>query len=77
MACKTNKYPENKAGRYYVDKECIACDACIMTAPNFFAMDESDGHAYVINQPSSPEDESLCKEALEGCPVEAIGNDGE
>ena len=23
-----------------------------------------------------PEEEALCKEAMEGCPVEAIGNDG-
>ncbi|PYL19449.1 MAG: ferredoxin, partial [Verrucomicrobia bacterium] len=27
-------------------------------------------------QPESPEEEALCKEAMEGCPVEAIGNDG-
>ncbi|OLB18260.1 MAG: hypothetical protein AUI05_03000 [Verrucomicrobia bacterium 13_2_20CM_2_54_15_9cls] len=24
----------------------------------------------------TPEEEGLCKEAMEGCPVEAIGNDG-
>ncbi|PYK57868.1 MAG: ferredoxin, partial [Verrucomicrobia bacterium] len=23
-----------------------------------------------------PEEEALCKEAMEGCPVEAIGSDG-
>jgi ferredoxin len=26
---------------------------------------------------STPEEEALCKEAMEGCPVEAIGNNGE
>jgi ferredoxin len=77
MACKTNKYPENKSGRYYVDRECIACDACVMTAAKFFSMDQDDGHAFVSQQPSSPEEEDLCREAMEGCPVEAIGNDGE
>ena len=76
MADKNNKYPENKKGKYYVDRECIACDACVMTAPTFFGMDEDDGHAFVTAQPTSEEDEDLCREALEGCPVEAIGNDG-
>jgi ferredoxin len=30
-----------------------------------------------LKQPETPEEEALCKEAMEGCPVEAIGNDGE
>jgi hypothetical protein len=34
------------------------------------------GHSYVYKQPENPEEEARCKEALEGCPVEAIGNDG-
>lgn len=76
MADKTKKYPENKPGKYYVDRECIACDACVMTAPQFFSMDQDDGHAFVTVQPTAPEDEDLCREAMEGCPVEAIGNDG-
>ena len=77
MADKANKYDENIKGRYYVDRECIACDACVMTAPDHFSMDEDDGHAFVVRQPDAPDDEELCKEAMEGCPVEAIGNDGE
>lgn len=77
MADKDNKYPENIKGKYYVDRECIACDACVMTAPDNFGMDEDDGHAFVIKQPGSQEDEELCQEAMEGCPVEAIGSDGE
>lgn len=77
MADKTKKYPENIAGRYYVDRECIACDACCMAAPDFFLMDEDDGHAYVGRQPTSENEEELCREAMEACPVEAIGNDGE
>ena len=77
MADKSNKYPENKKGKYYVDRECIACDACVMTAPSFFNMDEDDGHAFVTDQPQTEADEDICREALEGCPVEAIGNDGD
>lgn len=77
MADKSKKYPENVTGRYYVDKECIACDACVLAAPNHFKMHEEDGHAFVNVQPQSEADEAACKEAMEGCPVEAIGNDGE
>jgi ferredoxin len=40
-------------------------------------MNDDDGHAYLAVQPSSPEQVDQCKEAMAGCPVEAIGNDGE
>jgi ferredoxin len=77
MADLSQKWKENKPGKIYVDQSCIACDACILTAPKNFSMHEEDGHAYVTAQPTTPEEEALCKEAMEGCPVEAIGNDGE
>lgn len=77
MADKAQKWKENQAGKIFVDQSCIACDACVLTAPKNFAMHEEDGHAYVIRQPTTPEEEELCKEAMEGCPVEAIGNDGD
>lgn len=77
MADKNDKYVENKKGRYYVDRSCIACDACCAVAPDHFGMDEDDGHAFVTVQPENEEQEELCLEALEGCPVEAIGSDGE
>jgi ferredoxin len=34
-------------------------------------------NSYVFKQPSTPEEDALCKEAMEGCPVEAIGSNGE
>lgn len=77
MANKSNKYPDNIAGRFYVDKECIACDACVLAAPDHFKMHEEDGHAFVSKQPANEDEAALCKEAMEGCPVEAIGNDGD
>ena len=42
-----------------------------------FTRNDDGGHSYVYKQPENPEEEALCKEAMEGCPVEAIGNDGE
>lgn len=77
MADKKEKWKENANGKFYVDQTCIACDACVTTAPNCFSMNEDDGHAYLTKQPATPEEEDLCREAMEGCPVEAIGNDGE
>ncbi len=76
MADITDKWPENKNGKFYVDRTCIACDACCIAAPDNFKMNENDGHAYLSKQPESTEEESFCQEALEGCPVEAIGNEG-
>ena len=75
MANKNNKIKANIPGEYYVDHECIACDACEMIAPDHFALHD-DGYAYVIKQPKTPKEKELCEEAMECCPVESIGNDG-
>lgn len=77
MADKTSKFPENEPGPFYVDEACIACDACVTSAPNNFSMDEKMGHAFVKVQPRNSTEEDQCREAMEGCPVEAIGNDGQ
>ena len=76
MADAASKYPENAAGKFYVDEQCIDCDLCRETAPANFKRNDDGGHSYVYKQPENPEEEALCKEAMEGCPVEAIGNDG-
>ena len=44
-------------------------------APPILRNDDG-GYSYVYKQPETPDEEALCKEAMEGCPVEAIGNDG-
>jgi ferredoxin len=77
MADKSQKWPENVTGKFYVDQQCIDCDLCRETAPNNFARNEDGGYSFVSNQPQSEEETNLCMEALEGCPVEAIGNDGD
>ena len=77
MAELENKYPENVLGRFYVDDQCIDCDLCRETAPANFTRNEDGGYSYVYKQPVTPEEETVCKEAMEGCPVEAIGNDGD
>lgn len=77
MADKEAKWQLNKPGRYYVDDQCIACDACCVEAPGFFDMNDEEGHAYVAKQPQNIEEEEACQNALACCPVAAIGDDGE
>lgn len=77
MADLANKYAENVTGTFYVDDQCIDCDLCRETAPANFTRNDDGGHSYVYKQPLTDEERTLCKEAMEGCPVEAIGSDGE
>jgi ferredoxin len=77
MPDATDKVPENAPGRYYVDSTCIDCDACREMAPDNFLRSEEEGYSYVGKQPENEEEEEMCRDALEGCPVEAIGEDGE
>ena len=77
MPDKELKQPENTPGRYYVDEECIDCDLCREEAPDNFTRQEDEGYSYVYKQPENEEEEEMCKQAMDGCPVEAIGDDGE
>jgi ferredoxin len=77
VADPTQKLPENVAGKYYVDAQCIDCDVCRVTAPGNFQRSDQKGYSYVFRQPADPEEEAQCQEAMDCCPVEAIGSDGE
>ena len=77
MADRKNKWPVNVFGPFYVDDQCIACDACVKEAPSFFEMNIGEGYVFVKNQPKKPEEIKNCFEALKSCPVDAIGADGE
>lgn len=77
MANKADKWENNTPGKFYVDQQCIDCDLCRETAPAFFTRHDEGGYSFVHKQPTTEEDVALCMEALEGCPVEAIGNDGD
>jgi ferredoxin len=76
MADLQNRVPENVAGKYYVDTQCIDCDVCRVTAPGNFEREEAKGYSYVSRQPATPEEQTQCQEAMDSCPVEAIGDDG-
>ena len=77
MADKAHKWPVNVKGKFYVDEQCIDCDLCRETAPDFFGRNDDGSYSYVRKQPSTEAEIALCDEAKGNCPVEAIGNDGE
>ena len=77
MADKSNKWPDNASGKFYVDQQCIDCALCRETAPDFFGRNDDSSYTYVVKQPATPEDIQLCEDAMHDCPVEAIGDDGD
>ncbi len=76
MAESAKKWADNAAGKFFVDDQCIDCDACRTEAPNHFRRNDDHGYSYVYKQPTTPEEVEICVAALEACPVEAIGQDG-
>lgn len=77
MADKSDKSEKNVPGKFYVDRQCIDCGLCQETAAGIFKRDDDNGCAYVANQPASADEEASAKEAMDACPVQAIGDDGE
>ncbi len=76
MAFVNDKLTDNAPGKFYVDRECIDCDVCRDTSPSNFRRNDENGYSYVHKQPATDEEDALCEEALNACPVEAIGDDG-
>ena len=78
MANKADKWAQNALGKFYVDQQCIDCDLCReIPRPTFSLETMKAAISFVHKQPETEDDIALCMEALEGCPVEAIGNDGD
>ncbi|HRK01844.1 MAG TPA: ferredoxin [Oligoflexia bacterium] len=75
MADKNKKWEDNVPGKFFVDDQCIDCDACRTEAPSNYTRNNSHGYSYVFKQPTTPEEEKACQAALEACPVEAIGKE--
>ena len=76
MADIEYKYKDNVDGRYFVDEQCIDCNLCREEAPKNFTRQEELGYSYVYKQPEGEDEEEMCKNAMEFCPVEAIGDFG-
>lgn len=76
MAEKEEKVEKNVPGKFYVDENCIACNDCNNEVEEYFKADEDEGYSYVFKQPTDDEGIQACKDAMEACPVESIGEDG-
>jgi len=85
MADPTSIWEDNIGGEvvidgqrvsFYVDMECILCSVCSDAAPNNFRMSDDEDHDICMKQPENADELAECEEAMENCPVEAIGSDG-
>ncbi|MBW1899050.1 MAG: ferredoxin [Deltaproteobacteria bacterium] len=75
-ANRMQKIMENVPGKYYVDESCIGCSICVELAPDNLRSNLEEGYEYVFKQPATESEENRCIEAMEICPVSAIGDDG-
>ena len=64
--------PGNVAGRFYVNHDCIVCAVCADVAPAHFRFGDDEEGNIVYHQPETALEVADCREALEGCPMEAI-----
>lgn len=55
-----------------VNDECIACGLCVEVCPEVFKMSESGDAAEVIVDEVPEKKQDSCREAADGCPVDAI-----
>ena len=60
MANIEDKLPDNVDGRYFVDSECIDCDACRETAPQNFMRQQEVTSLTIVWFAHS---EELCEQA--------------
>ena len=64
---------EGRPVRFFVDTECISCTVCSELAPAHFRLADTEDHDVCFRQPADVEQLAACRDALEACPVEAIG----
>ena len=76
MADQNERLNENVPGKYYVTSLCIDCDLCRESAPTVFKRNDEIGFSIAFRQPETEAEKIQAEEAMSGCPVEAIGNDG-
>jgi ferredoxin len=74
LADPTRRHPDNTPGPWFVDTRCISCDTCTDVSPEIFGRDAAR-KAFV--RAHRPDDDALFRSALESCPVEAVGDEGD
>lgn len=82
MADKSIRLPDQVPGAWYVDDTCTPCHVCLDEAgpqSGFGLLEYNSDETKVlfVKQPGSPEELDSAQRALEICPTNAIGSDGE
>jgi ferredoxin len=82
MADKSIRLADNPAGKWYVDETCTPCHVCLdeagpSTATPLLRYNADETKVYFVKQPENPDEEAAAQRALEICPTQAIGSDGE
>jgi ferredoxin len=60
---------------FFVDRECIFCHVCSQAAPDNFKESKQGDHDIVYKQPKNEIELEECFDAMDQCPVFAIGDD--
>ncbi len=76
MAELSERFDDNVPGPYYVDATCIVCGACEGAAPDNIRLSDDGSHDVVYKQPENDAERQALQDAIDGCPVGAIGDDG-
>lgn len=72
MADSNDRHPLGAPGPFFTNQHCIDCGFCLDEVPEVFRLDD-EFQSYVWQQPRNGEERERTLEAIEGCPVEAIG----
>ncbi|MBV9126487.1 MAG: ferredoxin, partial [Verrucomicrobia bacterium] len=65
-----------------VDETCTPCHVCLdeagpKTATPLMQYNADESKVYFFKQPENPDEEAAAQRALEICPTQAVGSDGE
>lgn len=82
MADKSIRLPDSVPGAWYVDDTCTPCHVCLDEAGpqagfGLLAYTADETKVIFLKQPETPEEADASQRALEICPTNAIGSDGE
>jgi ferredoxin len=59
--------------RVRVDADrCVGHAMCRLACPEVFELSDEDGHAYVLDENVPPEHNEAVRQAVRGCPEQAI-----
>lgn len=82
MADKSNRLPESAPGPWYVDDTCTPCHVCLdeagpSTDTPLLRYTDDETKVIFVRQPENELETDAAQRALEICPTNSIGSDGD